>query len=321
MDTHAHTPWNRVSPPHPPHFLIHLSISLPDFPQPLLWYPPPRVPTDHSFIRDVTARGTRTRVVEAGDGAPLVLIHGFLGTHRVFDDVFSTLARTFHVLAIDLPGFGDSEKPPPSRFNYNIETFSEVVADVISALNVGPSHVLGHGLGGAVALNLAALHAEFVDRLVLVAPQILPHNPSSRTRLFLMPLLGAFFFKQVFGRSMFRGYFNADVYGPGHAVPLERIDSFFASFNSPAARESAYAVLRASLDTRTSVARLGRVRAPTLVVWGRADCLLSPQDAPKLVRQMSCAHMEFIDSGHSPQEERPDGFAEIVQRFLLGQRQ
>ncbi len=274
------------------------------------------------FARDVTARGTRTRVVEAGSaGVPLVLLHGFLGTHRVFDEVIAPLASTFHVLAVDLPGFGDSEKPPPSRFNYGLETFAEVVADVISALHVGRSHILGHGLGGAVALTLAAEHPEFVDHLALVAPQIFAQRPSLRTRLFLLPFLGAFVFKQVFGRAMFHNYFNADVYGPGHAVPAERIDSLYASFNSPAARESAHAVLHASLDTRTSIARLTRVRAPTLLVWGRADNLHSPLDASKVVRQMPDAHMEFIDSGHSPQEESPDRFVEIVQRFLLDQRQ
>jgi pimeloyl-ACP methyl ester carboxylesterase len=273
------------------------------------------------IARDVTARGTRTRVVEIGSGPPLVLLHGFLGTHRVFDDVLEPLASRFHVLALDLPGFGDSEKPAPSRFNYGLETFAEVVADVIAALHVGRSHLLGHGLGGSVALTLAAEHPEFVDHLVLVAPQIFPQSLSRQTRSFLMPLLGAFIFKQVFGRSMFRRYFNNEVYGPGHAVPPDRIDSLYDSFNSPAARESAYAVLRASLDTRTSIARLTRVRAPTMVVWGRADSLVTPLDAAKLVRQIPSACMEFVDSGHSPQEEQPGQFVFTVQKFLLDQRQ
>lgn len=272
------------------------------------------------IARDVTARGTRTRVIESGSGPPLVLLHGFLGTHRIFDDVLEPLAQRFHVFAVDLPGFGDSEKPAPSRFSYGLETFAEVVADVIAALNVGRSHLLGHGLGGAVALTLAAEHPELVDHLVLVAPQIFPQRLSTRTRIFLMPLAGALTFKQLFGRTMFRGFFNNEVYGPGHSVPTARIDTLYDSFNSPAARESAYAVLRASLDTRTSVARLTRVRAPTLIVWGRADVRVTPMDAPKLVRQILGARMEFIDSGHSPQEEQPGRFVAIVERFLLDQR-
>jgi pimeloyl-ACP methyl ester carboxylesterase len=279
------------------------------------------VTSSGSIAHDVTAHSTRTRVVETGDGCPLLLLHGFLGTHRVFDDITEPLAEKFRVLSIDLPGFGDSEKPPPSRYNYGLESFAEVVADVISALRVGRSHLLGHGLGGAVALTLAAEHPEFVDHLVLVAPQIFPQRLSMLMRSFLSPVLGGILFKQVFGRSMFRGYFHKEVYGPGLAVPPDRIDQFYDSFNSPASRESAYAVLRASLDTRTSVARLTRVRAPTLVVWGRADTLVTPLDAPKLVRQIPNACMEFVDSGHSPQEEQPERFVSIVRKFLLDQRQ
>ena len=210
---------------------------------------------------------------------------------------------------------------PPGVAPTRFETFAEIVTDVIAALQVGRSHLIGHGLGGGVALTLAAEHPEFVDHLVLVAPHILPFRPAAQLRLALMPLFGRFLFKQVFGRTMFRRYFQTRVYGPGHEVPVERIDSYFRSFNSPAARESAYAVLCSSLDTRATVARLTRTRSPTLLVWGRADSIIPPLHAPRLVRQLPNAHMEFTDSGHSPQEEHPEYFVQLVQRFLLDQRQ
>jgi pimeloyl-ACP methyl ester carboxylesterase len=273
------------------------------------------------IVRDVTARGTRTRVVEFGSGVPLLLVHDLFCSHHAFDDVIEPLSRNFHVIALDLPGFGDSEKPPPSRYPYTLETFAEVVTDVIAALQVGRSHLIGHGLGGGVALTLAAEHPEFVDHLVLVSPHILPARLPPPLRYALLPLFGRFIFKQVFGRTMFRRYFQRQVYGPGHEVPLERIDSYFRSFNTPAAREGAYSALHASRDTRPSVARLTRVRAPTLLVWGRADTITPPLHAPRLVRQLATAHMEFTDSGHSPHEEHPERFVQVVQRFLLDQRQ
>src|ERR1700759_1215815 len=101
------------------------------------------------LVRDVTARGVRTRVIEAGDeDAPaLVLIHGFLVSHRAFDDVIDPFAEHFHVIAPALPGFGESEKPSPARYAYGIEAFSEAIADVIPALGGGRANPLGHPVG------------------------------------------------------------------------------------------------------------------------------------------------------------------------------
>ena len=83
-------------------------------------------PSPERLVRDVTARGVRTRVIEAGseDAPALVLVHGFLVSHRAFDDVIDPLAERFHVIAPDLPGFGESEKPSPARYAYGVESFT-----------------------------------------------------------------------------------------------------------------------------------------------------------------------------------------------------
>jgi pimeloyl-ACP methyl ester carboxylesterase len=257
-------------------------------------------------------------VCELGSGPAVLLVHGFLATHHAFDDVLEPLARDFHVVALDLPGFGASEKPSPSRYAYGLETFAEVVADVVAALQIGRSHLIGHALGGAVALTLAAEHPELVDHMVLVSPQVFASPLPTMLRAALAPLVGGVFFKQLLGRSMFRHHFLRSTYAPGHAVPIERVDGYFDAFNSPAARESAHAVLRATLDTRACVARLSRVRSRSLVVWGRADTVLPPPDAPRLVRQLCAASLELIDAGHCPHEEAPERFVRSVRRFLLG---
>jgi len=276
--------------------------------------------TPFPVARDVTARGIRTRVVESGLGPSIVFIHGFLSNHHSFDDVLSDFERRFHVVALDLPGFGDSEKPPPSRFDYTIEAFAEVVTDVIAALQIGRCHVVGHGLGAAVALTLASDHAEFVDHLVLVAPEVYPAPVSLLTRLMVLPLAGSIVFKQVLGRSLFTSFFLQHMYAPGHVAPPGRIETYFEAFNGPSARESAHAVLRAQRDMRPSIARLTRIKAHTLVIWGRADTLLPTEVAPRIVRQIQFAHLEFLDSGHSPHEEQPEHFVTSIERFLLDER-
>ncbi|HNS96629.1 MAG TPA: alpha/beta hydrolase [Polyangiaceae bacterium] len=272
------------------------------------------------IARDVTARRIRTRILQSGSGSPLVLIHGFLSNHHTFDDVVPSLARSFQTVTIDLPGTGESEKPPPSRFDYSIEAFAEVVTDVIAALQIGRCHVVGHGLGAAIALALASEHPEFVDHLILVSPEIYSGPPPPLTRIMRMPLAGRFLFKQVLGRSLFHSLYLKHQYAPGHIVQSERIDSYYGPFIEPAARESAFAVLRAQLDMRPSIARLSRIKSRTLVLWGRADRRLIAEYAPRLVRQLQLAQLEYIETGHTPHEEKPDLFVASLERFILGER-
>jgi pimeloyl-ACP methyl ester carboxylesterase len=119
---------------------------------------------------------------------------------------------------------------------------------------------------------------------------------------------------------MFRGYFRDDVFGRGAELPIARIDRHYDLFNTPSARESAYAVLRSILDTRPVVARLSRITTPTLVVWGVDDRLFPAAFANRLAREIHGATLEIMDTGHSPHEERPRDFAYLVSEFLEGKR-
>src|SRR5271170_5853424 len=110
------------------------------------------------IARDVAARGARIRFVEAGRGPPLLLVHDYLSSRIAWEDVLPLLATRFHVIAPDLPGFGESEKPPPSRYRYDFTAFAESLVDLVAALGLVRPSVCGHAMGGAVALTLAATH-------------------------------------------------------------------------------------------------------------------------------------------------------------------
>jgi pimeloyl-ACP methyl ester carboxylesterase len=262
----------------------------------------------------------RLRVVEQGTGPAVVLIHGLFVDHRSWDFVLQLLATEFRVIAPDLPGFGQSEKPPSSRFPYSIEAFAEVIADLFAGMELGRAALVGHGLGGAVALTLAARHPELVSHLVLVGPLSYSDEPGLESRLARMPVVGNLLFKQLVGRSLFRAYFRARLLSPHAKVDTGRIDAFYDSFNSAAARGSALTTLRASADTRAVIAQTSRVRSPTLVVWGQADALHPPRFGQRLSREIRGGGFELLDSGHMPQEERPRELADLLARFLRERR-
>lgn len=260
--------------------------------------------------RDVAARGARIRFVEAGSGAPLLLVHDYLASRVAWEDVLPRLAPRFRVIVPDLPGFGESEKPPPSRFRYDFDGFSESLVDLVAALGLGRVSLCGHAMGGAVALTLAATYAHVVDKLVLVNPLVYPPQPDALSRMASLPVLGPFLFKQLYGRALFRGRFAAN------GAASHRVDHLFELFDVPAAREAAYATMLAILDTRPLTASVPRVAAPTLVTWGRAYRPSPVEQGRRLARELGGARFEVFDCGASPPEECPEAFASAVIAFL-----
>ena len=105
---------------------------------------------DLGTVRDVTASGVRLRVVERGTGPKLLLLHSLFMDHSTWDPLAQDLAKDFCVITPDLPGYGESEKPAPSRFAYDVAAFTSAIADLYAALSLGRATVVGHGLGGAI---------------------------------------------------------------------------------------------------------------------------------------------------------------------------
>jgi pimeloyl-ACP methyl ester carboxylesterase len=277
--------------------------------------PPERRDPRLVTTRDVAARGARIRFVEAGDGPPLVLLHDYLASRAAWDDVLPGLATRFRVIAPDLPGFGESEKPPPSRYRYDFDAFCESLADLVAALGLGRVSLCGHAMGGAVALTVAATYAHVVDKLVLVNPLVYPPRPDTLSRIAGLPILGPVVFKQLYGRSLFRSRFLEGA-ATNDGAASRRVDHFFDLFDVPAAREAAYATMHAMLDTRPLTASVPRVKAPTLVAWGRTNRAAPVEQGRRLARELGGARFEVFDCGRSPAEECPEAFTSAVVSFL-----
>lgn len=263
-------------------------------------------------VRDVAARGARIRFVEAGHGRPLLLVHDYLASRVAWDDVLPRLATQFHVIVPDLPGFGESEKPPPGRYRYDFDAFSESLVDLLAALGLGQVSICGHALGGAIALTMAAAHPYLVDHLVLVNPLVYPQRPDALSRIAGVPLLGPLVFKQLYGRALFRTRFSSSA--------AARREHLFELFDVPAAREAAYATMCGMLDTRPLTASVPRVTAPTLVAWGRANRASPIDQGRRLARELRGARFEVFDCGPSPAEEVPEAFASAMMGFLASGR-
>lgn len=266
--------------------------------------------------KDVSTARSRIRFVEGGEGPPLLLIHDFAASRDVWTQAITRFADSFRVIAPDLPGFGASEKPDPQRYAYGWDAFSESMFDLVAALGVGRIHVCGHGMGGGVALALAARHPALVSRLVLTSAVVFAPQEHALERAGQVPVVGALMWRQLMSQTLFRAYVQATVYSGAAKVPPGRIDALYESFNAPAGRQAAHATLVAKADTRPLVARLPRVSADTLVVWGRDDALAPVEHGRRLARELK-GRFEVLECGRCPPEELPDVFTEAVTSFLM----
>ena len=270
------------------------------------------------LARDVSASrpgAPRIRFVEAGSGQPRVMLHDGLASHETFLATMEHLASSFRVVAPDLPGFGASEKPDPQRYPYGWDAFADSAADVVASLGLGRVHVCGHAMGGGVALALAALHPALVHKLVLVDALVYPIDEHVLDRAGRVPLVGGLLWRQLMSHALFRAYMEGSVYAGCTRVPAGRVDAWFASFNAPAARQAAHATIVAKADTRSLVARLPRVTADSLVVWGRDDRMAPVEHGRRLARALK-ARFEVLECGRCPPDEEPAAFAAVVASFL-----
>ena len=265
--------------------------------------------------KDVSARGARIRFVEAGAGPPLLLVHDFAATREVWASTAAHLSQTFRVVAPDLPGFGASEKPDPLRYAYGWDAFSDSLFDLVAALGLGRTHVCGHGMGGGVALSLAARHPALVQKLVLCSALVFAPQEHALERAGRVPLVGALLWRQAMGHALFRAYVQSTVYSGASRIPVGRAEELYEAFNAPAGRQAAHATLVAKADTRPLIARLPRVTADTLVVWGRDDAIAPVEHGRRLARELR-GRFEVLECGRCPPDEKPEAFAAAVTSFL-----
>lgn len=252
-------------------------------------------------INDVTFR-----VVTDGEGEPVLLLHGWGASHKIWRRVWEAFARRFRVIAPDWPGFGASSKPDSP---YTMEWFADLLGALMDVYRIDSAHVIGHSMGGCISTIFALRHPERVRKLVLVNAVVQGATAFPlRTKLLALPGIRRIAWWLCSLRS-FRRYVARDF---TYACPLpdEIIDDLacgtFAS------------LLRTIVSMRKCdlAVRLAELKTPTQVVNTDRDATLLPAQLEHQ-RAIPKARIDIIpETGHCPMIERPDEFARIVLSFL-----
>jgi pimeloyl-ACP methyl ester carboxylesterase len=271
--------------------------------------------------RHVDVGGTRIYYHRSGRGQPVVLLHGYLVSHWQWRHVIPRLALEHDVIALDLPGFGESDRPPPTAFPYDPRGFADTVVAVLDRLGIAHASLMGHSMGGGVALYVAARRPERVTRLVLVDPLVYRYRVPLEGKLLRIPGVGSLLFKTAFSRSLVARYMRDRVYRDPALVTPDWVDYVWQRANRPGGLAAAHATLRFATDPEIIAGSVRAVRAPTLVVWGADDRLFPSRWAERLAGEIAGAKAIVTPvCGHSPPEERPEEFLRSIVPFLHGRK-
>ena len=258
-----------------------------------------------------TVEGVRLRYVRKGNGPPVLLLHGITSSLYTWKDVLPALAAHHDVIAVDLPGFGDSAVPSQASGDLIVRS----VVGLMDRLGIERASIVGNSLGGAIAIAIAARRPDRVDRLVLIDPA--GYNFAAADRPLLLRLAGALpapVLEAVPVRPMvslgLRQVFHDD-----RLVTHEKVAEYVAPMRRPGASAALHALLLGTGDLGFPEVIRG-VRAPTLIVWGRYDTWIPPRDAQRFAADIPGARVVMIEAGHMPQEERPAETTASIEEFL-----
>jgi pimeloyl-ACP methyl ester carboxylesterase len=269
-------------------------------------------------LRSVATRRARLSTIEAGLGPPVLAIHGLGGTKGSFLPTLAALSDRFRVVAVDLPGFGDSDKPIGA--SYTPRFFADAMVDLLDALELDRVDLIGNSLGGRVALEVALQFPERVRRVALLAPSLAWRRPrrwAPALRL-VRPELGLV---QLAPRPLVQTVVRRLIPGADEGWMAAGVDEFLRAYLSPAGRAAFYAAARqiyleAPHGKSGFWTRLRGMQPDALFVWGRRDTLVPIAFARHVAEALPEARHLELECGHVPQVELPRPTHEAVGAFF-----
>lgn len=273
---------------------------------------------EHSHFTEVD--GVTIHFQEFGTrGKPtLLLVHGFTASTYVWQAVAPAFAAAdFHVIAVDLVGFGFSDKP--KWFDYTIGSQARMIERFMDRIGIGRATVVGSSYGGAVSLTLALDYPERVEKLVLV-DAVINNSPKKHPimKLAKIPGVGEVITPFLVDSKTFMRVRMKETLHPAsyHLITDERIDSILRPLS---AADGHHAVLASGRNWEADRIEedLSLINQPTLIIWGESDNVIPIYNGEKLYNSILNSRFVVLKHcGHVPMEEKPETFASLVTEFL-----
>ena len=266
----------------------------------------------------VTIKGCRIRYLMKGTGSPVLLIHGLGEFLETWWYNISPLSKHYRVYAIDIPGHGLSDRP---RDCYTVSQCTECLLGIIDALQLDTVTLIGHSLGGAIAINTTATAPQRVANLVLVDSAGLSNDVPLAFRLTTVPYLGDMAMKLAWRflseQSVKRLFRNSSL------VSKETLATVLKVAQGPGIDAAMLRILRYNVglirthNESLMLDKLPMIKVPTLLLHGAEDRVFSVEHATHAYNLIPNANLVvFPKCGHSPHIEKPAKFNDTTIKFL-----
>jgi len=272
--------------------------------------------------REIELHGHRVIYRIAGSGPPVVLIHGMVNSSRHWEAVAMRLADSYTVIVPDLIGHGDSATP---RGDYSLGAHAASIRDLLTAIGIDSATIVGHSLGGGVAMQFFYQFPQRTERLALVSSGGLGRDVSPLLRTAALPgasaLLALAAHTQVLD-ALHKGGERLVARGSDKGVYLKAIARALRPLEEPGARRAFLQTLRAVIDVRgqrvSARDRLYLLGAmPTLIVWGERDNTIPLAHGRAAHETVPGSRFETLPrAAHFPNLEDPEGLAAVLRDFI-----
>ncbi len=261
----------------------------------------------------VTVDNEKVHYIEKGNGRPVILIHGFLYNTSMWEKNVDELSKKFKVYAIDLWGWGFSQRLKKEAYSFDL--YSRQIIGFMDALKIPRASLVGQSMGGGISVFTAAHHPDRIDRIILVAPAVIPYPIALDARIFKLPFVGEFLCS-IPGDSMMKQTLkNVFFYDKSKVT-----DEYAARVLKPSHIKGTYEgglyihrhVLVGSIVEKEAK-MLAAMNKPILIIHGRDDRAVPVDRSEELAKIWKTAKLVIFDkAGHCPHDEHPEKFNRLA---------
>ena len=255
--------------------------------------------------------------LEQGKGKPIILIHGFYYNTVMWKKNIEDLAKKFKVYAVDLWGWGYSERL--KELNYSYELYGKQIVGFMDALKIPKASLVGQSMGGGISVYVAAHFPDRVDKLILVDPAVIPYPMTTTGRVYQLPYVGEFL-NAIPGNGLIKKNIQTVWFYDPKKVTDDYVEEVARPFNIKGSYEGMMFILRNVLKepyVEAEAQKLAQLNKPILIIHGREDKAIPLDRSQKLNALWKESQLVIFEkAGHTPHEEYPEKFNPLAVEFL-----